>query len=570
MNFDILNSTQRQNRISLVGERVRLLEKARKTGALRNNQLEILLNDMEELARLKRIDRGESDVLYFMYEYFSDERNPENDGNLIPLGTRLEDAPRFHGELCDILNVVSTLELNARVGWAAPRGHAKSAYLSNMFPVHQIVYNLRRYILIISETDAMSKKFIEWISQQLKYNEKLRADFGELLSPQKQLNDRDNQEAFLTKNGVLVESASMGKQLRGKRNGAHRPDLVICDDLESSKNTNTPELREKNLHWFNSVVMPIGTKNTAFIYMGTIVHGSGLLPTVLKRGDFKSRIFSAIISPPEREDLWQEFEDLYRNVEDEDRQETALQFYRSNRELMDKGAEVLWPWRWGYAELMLEKINVGSRAFGSEYLNNPLDEESQIFKPDRFTYFDYMDLKDANGRDLSFDYYQFWDIAMGKSNRSDYNAIITLGRERRTGVLYVVDAWAAKCPAHKALEVAVEKIIQYRPKVFGVEVVAAQFDFYRQLREALTRKGIYSVKLKPITPRSKKEDRIEMLEPLVESGILRFMRQQRLLLEQLEQFPTADHDDLPDALAGCVDLCGTTRIRTFKTKPKGL
>lgn len=566
----ILDPHLRKSRILLLTERVRLLEQLRKTRNLKTDQLETLLSDMEELAQLRRIDRSETDSLYFMYEYFSDARNPGNDGNLIPIPTRLEDAPVFHMELCNILNVVSNEELNARIGWAAPRGHAKSAYLSNMFPVHQICFNLRKYILIISETSDMSKKFIEWISQQLKYNEKLRNDFGELLSVQKQLNDKDNQEAFRTTSGILVESSAIGKRMRGKRNGAHRPDLVICDDLESTSNTNTPELREKNLHWFNSVVMPIGTKNTSFIYMGTIVHGSGLLPTILQRGDFKSKVFSAIINKPDREDLWIEFEELYRNVENPDRKDDALDFYEQHREDMEQGVEVLWSWRWGYAELMLEKINLGSRAFGSEYLNNPIDEESQIFKPDHFTYFDYKDLRDTYGRDLQLDYYQFWDIAMGKNKRSDYNAIITLGRDRRTGILYIVDAWAAKVPAHKALEIAVDKIIEHRPKTFGVEVVAAQYDFYRQLREALTKRGVYTTKLKPITPRSKKEERIEMLEPLIESGILRFMKHQRLLLEQLEQFPGADHDDLPDALAGCVDLCGTTRRRVFTKKPRGL
>ena len=105
----------------------------------------------------------------------------------------------------------------------------------------------------------------------------------------------------------------MGKQLRGKRNGSYRPDLVICDDLESAKNTNTPELRDKNLHWFNSVVIPIGEpEKTAFIYMGTIVHGSGLLVSILNRADFESRVYSAIVNPPDREDLWQEFETVYR------------------------------------------------------------------------------------------------------------------------------------------------------------------------------------------------------------------------------------------------------------------
>lgn len=571
MSFNVLNAVQRKARINLLNERKRLYNKALQQGLLTDEQAKVLKETLLELVKLNRIDRSDEDVLYFMYEYFSDNRNPENEQNLIPAGVDLDDAPKFHRELCDILNVVSNEEINKRIAWAAPRGHAKSAYLSNCFPLHQIVFGKRKYILVISETDGSAKKFIEWIALQLKFNKKLREDFGGLLNPRKAMNDKDNQEAFLTANGVLVEAASMGKQLRGKRNGSYRPDLVICDDLESAKNTNTPELRDKNLHWFNSVVMPIGDpKRTAFVYMGTIVHARGLLPGVLKRADFESRIYSAVVSPPERGDLWDEFENIYRNQENENRKEDAERFYYENRDEMDAGVEVLWEWRWSYPALVMEKVNLGSRAFGSEFLNNPIDEDSQIFKPSLFTYFDYGDLKDATGRSLPLDFYCAWDIAFGKSSRSDYNAILTVARDRKTGIIYTVDVWAKKCPAHEALEVAVKKIIQFKPKIFAVETVQAQHDFFRQLLEKLSQRKVYGTKLKGITSKTKKEERIESLEPLIENGVLRFMRHQRLLLEMLEQFPTHDHDDLPDALQMAVELCGGTRRRTFHKKPVGL
>lgn len=571
MSFNVLNPVQRKARINLLNERKRLYNKALQQGLLTDEQAKVLKETLLELVKLNRIDRSDEDVLYFMYEYFSDNRNPENEQNLIPAGVDLDDAPKFHRELCDILNVVSNEEINKRIAWAAPRGHAKSAYLSNCFPLHQIVFGKRKYILVISETDGSAKKFIEWIALQLKFNKKLRGDFGELLSPRKAMNDKDNQEAFLTANGVLVEAASMGKQLRGKRNGSYRPDLVICDDLESAKNTNTPELRDKNLHWFNSVVMPIGDpKRTAFVYMGTIVHARGLLPSVLKRADIESRIYSAIISPPERGDLWDEFENIYRNQENENRKEDAERFYYENRDEMNAGVEVLWEWRWSYPALIMEKVNLGSRAFGSEFMNNPIDEDSQIFKPSLFTYFDYGDLKDATGRPLPLDFYCAWDIAFGKSSRSDYNAIVTVARDRKTGIIYAVDVWAKKCPAHEALEVAVKKTIQFKPKIFAVETVQAQHDFYRQLLEKLSQRKVYGTKLKGITSKTKKEERIESLEPLIENGVLRFMRHQRLLLEMLEQFPTHDHDDLPDALQMAVELCGGSRRRTFHKKPVGL
>lgn len=534
-----------------------------------------LIEKLKAVAKEYRKLRSSIDVLYFAYEYFSDERNPENENNLMPLGATIENAPPFHHELCSTLDSLVD-DITKKIGWSVPRGHAKTVYLSNVYPVHQVVFEKRHYILIISETESMSQAFIEWVGDQLKFNKKLRDDFGDLLSPNKMKNIEDNQGGFITANKIKVQSASIGKQLRGARHGAFRPDLVILDDLESSKNTNTRELREKNLHWFNSVIMPIGDiTRTAYIYMGTLVHGQGLLPAVLKRSDFNSKIYSAIVSEPLRMDLWQEYEKILRDLDNPNRAEDADSFYFENKKEMDEGAETLWNSRFPYKDLINIKVNVGSKAFASEYLNRPSDDESCIFKKQYFTYYNELDLKYEKGRyytndNLPLEVYSFWDIAIGKNRRSDYNAIVTIGVNRRTGVMYVLDAWADKIPMHEALKVAQDKIATFRPKLFGVEAVQAQYDMYRQLNEKNIKSGFFGTRVMPINPRGKKEDRIEQLEPLVEQGYIRFHKSQRLLLEMLELFGSHDHDDLPDALASVVDLSGKQKRRTYYKKPAGI
>ncbi|MEM5613171.1 hypothetical protein AAHB63_34495 [Bacillus thuringiensis] len=62
-----------------------------------------------------------------------------------------EYAPNFHDEICEIMNVVSNEEINKRVAVAAPRSHAKSSYLSKAFPIHEICYRKRAYIILISK-----------------------------------------------------------------------------------------------------------------------------------------------------------------------------------------------------------------------------------------------------------------------------------------------------------------------------------------------------------------------------------------------------------------------------------
>lgn len=542
-----------------------------KRAVLSTMQIKQFKDKLELLAKEKRKLKSQLDILYFTYEYFSEDRNPENEDNLIPAGKTIEDAPDFHIELCKMLDVVAWEEPTKNVGWSCPRGHAKSTYLSNVFPLYSIVFNLRHYILVISETGGMAERFIEWVANQLKYNKKLREDFGELMSPKKMLNSKDNTEEFVTNNNIKVHASSIGKALRGARHGAYRPDLVVMDDLESSKNTNTLELRQKNLSWFSSVVRPIGDPTrTAFIYMGTLVHSSGLLPSVLAMSDFDGKTYSAITDYPDRLDMWDKVEDLLRDQTNPQRLEQAFEFYNNNKTVMDEGCKVLWSDRFTYFDLIRIKVDIGSRAFSSEYLNKPCDSEDAIFKRDNFLYFEERELYDSMNKKIKMDIIGFWDIAVGKTARADYNAIVTIGVDRLTGIIYVLDAWASKCPMHEALNVAYSKIKEYGHNVFVVETVGAQHDSYRQLKEKITKERLYSTRVKAVTPRTKKEIRIEQLEPLFENGVIRLRKQQLLLQEMLEQYPHHDHDDLPDALAGAVEQVRAARKRTYYKKPVGL
>lgn len=529
------------------------------------------IETLEQLVRQKRVTRSEYDILYFTYEYFSEDRNPDNDDNLIPAGVSIEDAPAFHHELTQKLQEMAIVKPTKKICWSVPRGHAKSMYMSNIFPLYEILFQHRKYILIISETESMAQNFVKYVGDQLKFNEKLRNDFGVILHPNHKMNPSDNLEAFVTHTGIKVQAASMGKQIRGARHGSNRPDLVILDDLESGQNTNTRELREKNLHWYNSVVEPVGTpERTGFVYMGTLVNGQGLLSDILRRPEYDSKIYSAVVSEPDHPEMWDKYEETLRNLDNNNRLEEATQFYEDNKEMMDSGVQTLWQERIDYRYLINKKVELGSRAFASEYLNRASDKDSAIFDSDKFVYFTDADLFDEQGNPLKLEYYGFWDIAIGKNSRSDYNAIVTLARDRRTGVIYVMDAWAKKVPLHKASDEAYQKILDTKYRLFGVEAVQAQYESYRQLQQRLYKDGIYGTRIKPVVPRGKKETRIEILEPLIEAGIIRFKKEQRLLIEMMEQFPNHDHDDLPDALASAVDLMGTRVGRTHHRKPVGI
>jgi phage terminase large subunit-like protein len=101
----------------------------------------------------------------------------------------------------------------------------------------------------------------------------------------------------------------------------------------------------------------------------------------------------------------------------------------------------------------------------------------------------------------------------------------------------------------------------------GVEAIQSQYEIYRQLREKAQVKGLYNTRIYPVYTKTKKEERIEMLEPLIENSTIRFRHSQRLLREQLELFPNGNEDDLPDALAYAVELASKRKKRSHYQQP---
>src|SRR5690625_2869405 len=338
-----LDSEARREHIHLLESVNEKLEKLREKGELLPSQLKTLVSNKKELIRLKRIHRAEYDVLYFGMEYFSEGGNPDNPDNLIPEGVNVSNAARFHKLLTDMLDEVTRGNADRHIAWACPRRHAKTAWLSNIFLVHQIVFRHRRYIVLFSETTDTAGDFITWGRYQLKLNEKLRRDFGELLHVQASRNELDNKYEFITSSNIKVEAKGLGTQVRGLRHGSTRPDLFILDDIESDESTSTPEQIAKAKAWFNDSMLPALAKDGIVLYLGTIVCYGSLLHYVLEeRRDFESKTSPASESCSQRKDLWDRWREIYRE-DKPDAADRAREFYEQNEEEMLEGAEILWP-----------------------------------------------------------------------------------------------------------------------------------------------------------------------------------------------------------------------------------
>lgn len=559
-----LDYDERAKYLADLNEEKRLLTEIVKAGLDTETDLIRLEKVLDEVERVERVHRGEQDVLYFGMTYFSEDENPGNPDNLIPEGTNYKNSAEFHRILCDLFNDISKGVQTKNIAYAVPRGHAKTSWISNIFLTHQIVYRKKRYIVLFSETMDVAGDFISWGKFQLKLNDKLRTDFGELLEVRPSMNELDNKYEFITKSNTKVEAKGLGTQTRGLRHGNTRPDLFILDDLESKDSTNTPELIEKSKAWFREEMLPAMSKEGLCVYLGTILcYGSLLHYVVEERKDFESRKFSAVKSFAEREDLWDKWRKMYRS-DDPKAADNARDFYEDNEEEMLRGAEILWPGYWNYYEFIVLREENGIKAFSQEYMNNPTDEERQIFKPEYFVFFDEDDLQDKN-----LEFYGGIDISMGKT-KGDYSVIITLAKNVDTGTVYLYDAYMERIHPDVLIQKTVEYTLKYQYQALAVEAQFAQEFIADKMAEELQRHGYPAhTRIRQIKQRTRKELRIESLLPEIQSGRLRFKRDlPQRMMEQFEMYGMHKFDDFPDAvhMAFSTAKGGNAVVRTINKR----
>ena len=317
----------------------------------------------------------------------------------------------------------------------------------------------------------------------------------------------------------------------------------------------TAEQRRKTADWFWKAVCKAGDSYTDLVTIGTILHYDSLLAKLLDNPGFSSQIFRAVLSESPSP-LWEEWRKRFTDLSDPKREEHALTFYRAHKREMNAGAKVLWPQKFSYYDLQVMRLTEGDAAFQSEMQNEPINPEDCLFSP---AWFQYYDLAALDLRSPSFRFYGYCDPSLGQSAHSDYSAIVTLAVDGGSGLAYVLLADIAR--RHPDQIIADILITERRLRqtygkgytLFGAETNQFQWFLKEQLAKESARQGIY-LPIQGVRSAEDKTIRVSALQPDVKNGYLRFGPDQRLLIEQLAQFPLGAHDDGPDALAGAMAL----------------
>lgn len=484
-------------------------------------------------------------------------------------------SSKLHKFLYNLLTEENNKERNEgfKLAVAAPRGNAKSTLISTIYPLWNICFNKKKFMLVVSDTQGQAIDFLSDIKREIDNNLKLRHDFPHIIGK----GPTWKSDEVITANEIKILALGTGSKVLGRRFGVHRPDLIILDDLENPEMVRSKTTREYiRYEWFNKSLLYVGGEEgaiTDFLYVGTIQGEEALLNAIINKGeypDWRSKKFQAV-NAFSTSDLWNEWEVLYTDRFDVDRKNTAEKFFEDNKEEMLKGTEVLWPEGDPYYRLMVNRLSDES-AFCSEKQNDPLDKSKLLVSIDDLHFEDFKnDYRLANL--IKYNTPRIicvgaLDPSLGKDSSSDYYCITTVKQDKRTGYLYVVDFNIARKSVDQQIEEILKSHIEFDYNKFACETNAFQIVLADNLRKRSREEALY-IPIEDMQNYRDKHMRLESIVPIIKDGTIVFdsyklktNRMYAFAIDMITKYTeNASHDDAFDSLEMAIRLC---KVKQFK------
>ena len=422
-------------------------------------------------------------------------------------------TPEFHKDIYELIRTEQLLAISA------PRGFAKSTVCSKIYPIWAALFRQYGDISIISASeDYVCRELLIPIKNEFENNKRLIKLFGE------QKTDQWAASYFKLKNGIAFEGVGVNGQLRGGRRG-----VVILDDCESNDSVLSEDQRAKLRDKVNKEIIPKLLPESICVIVGTIIHPLCYLKEILNNKD----------------NGWTKRE--YRAYKDAKSTDTKK---------MHKGNE-LWAEMWSHDKLQKRKAAIGSTAFSSEYLNDPVSDAASPIQEDKIRYWDNIPSE--------YSVYIALDPAYTENEKSDYKVAVVVAVDTN-GNRYLLEYIRTHAPLGEYMEGCLNLYVKHKHKCikFGVPG-GREIDFYNSIQERARKRQVFApfCEIKYIVRdaqtgssiRNKHERIIRTLQPHFENGTYYVHRTHQEAIDELLTFRNGSlHDDIVDSLSAVEQL----------------
>ena len=397
-----------------------------------------------------------------------------------------------HRVICEKLEQVERGEIDRLIISMPPR-HGKSQLSSIFFPVWFLGLNPKKRAVIVSAGQNLAGNFGRQTRNLVRSSAFLNI-FPEAVMSEDSYSVLSWDLAY----GGGLMSLGTGSQFTGF--GA---DLLVIDDaVAGPEDAESVNARDSLWSWFQSVAYQRLEHKGKIVITMTRWHDDDLAGRCLKQ----------------KSEGWHEL----------------------NLPAIDEEGEPLWPWKYDLTALARIREAIGSRAWGAQYQQKPVLEESAIFKREWFRFYD-----PASPPPHVFRYIWSWDTASKAKAQHDYS-VGTFWAETNNG-FYLQFVWRGKCVYTELRQQIINMQSNWEADVILIEDASSGIQLLQDLQESTNL---------PVLPEKcegrSKEARAVAISHLFESGKVFFPKNEdfvNILIDELVSFPASTRKDQVDSVS---------------------
>lgn len=322
-------------------------------------------------ADVQRRTRALADVFFFHQTYFGSVFNQPFTIDRREMVNSIHHAASYGGDYAS----------------AGPRGGGKTRII--LYTSLQCELALRRhFVMLLAKSGEKAKaELLDTLKFELETNDLLAADFPEICYPIRALEGWASRARMQTVGGwpthivwgsdhiilptipldalprhwprrcpsvacgQIVAAMGIDGPIRGTSYRNRRPDLVVLDDIDNRDSARSDVQTETRMRIITQDVAGLGSSDAQIgrVLLGTVINSRCVAAQLTDRKQnpgWRGKRFKALLRPPDREDMWEEYLALKaeRDPETDPDGRVADRFYRDNKEAMDAGAVVSNPY----------------------------------------------------------------------------------------------------------------------------------------------------------------------------------------------------------------------------------
>lgn len=507
-------------------------------------------NDLLSLSK----ELGLKDIGFFAEYFLTNKFVASSENTLKPLG-------KVHYEIFDELDKLLIEDSYDEQEFILPRGIGKSTIINSLVATWSSVYKTSIFTLVIGKTDALISEFVDEVRTNLS-DEYLVECFGDIVPKDK--NYANNSSELETINGTKIQGITFGGSIRGIKYRGNRPSTIIVDDVLKEDDIRSEVMLQRAIDKFYKEILPAGASarvikgqkmgiNTKFIVIGTPLSQRDLINYIRNDSSFKllhKHVFEFDVDEVFYSEKWQEYRNLLMNTKDENRINTARDYYLQNE---DMHIETIWQ---NYDPLKMANNFFTERlSFMQEYMC-----ECQKVGEQWISYMAKMSEKEIEDNVFEKTILAI-DTAASAKAKSDYFAFTILSKYN--GFLFVREGLLKKYDAKTEFDMYINFTIELIRK-YNVNAFVVERNVFKDLDTIaikktlendsdLKRKRVQSIS---VFNNKKKDDRIATITDKINSGTIIFNEDNKDYNQQVFDFCGQNysmHDDAIDSLEMAVN-----------------